>query len=156
MEADAFTDNKWIRASAWCSGCEKQLPRQSFYSKGNYRLTRKCVNCRKERGPGMNEWISALAWCSGCEKQLPRQSFLNDGKWPKRSNAERKCVRCRKERSSPGMWKCVQCLEVKPKEHGFELWKNRSGSTQKISIHGAMSVFERMIRLNWQLGALSK
>ena len=86
MEADAFTDNKWIRASAWCSGCEKQLP---------------------------------------------RQSFLNDGKWPKRSNAERKCVKCRKERSSPGMWKCVQCLEVKPKEHGFELWKNRFGPTQK-------------------------
>ena len=120
----------------WCSGCENMLPRQSFLSKGRWPhksdADRKCVNCRKERyAPDMNEGLHKLAWCSGCKKQLPRQSFVSEHQWRHTSNAKRKCLQCHKEQSAPGMWKCVQCLEAKPKEHAFELWKNRSGSMKK-------------------------
>ena len=79
----------------------------------------------------MNEWLRELAWCSGCEKELPRESFLSRGRWPRKKDVNRKCVKCRKEKSATGMWKCVQCLEAKPKNDAFKLWKSRSGATTK-------------------------
>jgi hypothetical protein len=100
-----------------CAKCHERYPREAYIKPGasddawfSNDYERTCLKCRGS--PKTKQ-------CSKCKKYLPRAAYgskgASDDQWFS-NEADRKCSTCRKEQSSPGMWRCVECIEVKPQK----------------------------------------
>ena len=116
-----------------CASCTESLAREAF--KGIHESDdqwfsndkeRKCIKCREK---------AKTQKCSKCNKYFKRDGFQkldsSDDQWNSKEK-DRKCIHCRKIQSVKGMWKCVDCPAVLPKEV-ITQWhaRNPSGTKNK-------------------------